>query len=179
VKSSGQSDAGTTARVFGTFVTWLQEKTQPVFVIATANDVSMLPPELMRKGRFDEIFFVDLPTAEERKQIFEIHLSKKRRDPAQFDINKIVESTAGFSGSEIEQIIISALYDAWDKKTDGDVSMDLTTEGILKSAEEIIPLAFTMKETIDTMRDWAKTRARRASSVVDVKDVTPVRRLEL
>jgi len=179
VKSSGQSDAGTTARVFGTFVTWLQEKTQPVFVIATANDVSQLPPELMRKGRFDEIFFVDLPTAEERKEIFRIHLQKKSRDPEKFDLDKCVESTAGFSGSEIEQIIISALYDAWDIKTEGDPSIDLTTEGIIKSAEEIIPLAFTMKETIDTMRDWAKTRARRASSVMDMKDVTPVRRLEL
>jgi SpoVK/Ycf46/Vps4 family AAA+-type ATPase len=122
---------------------------------------------------------VDLPTAEERKEIFRIHLQKKARDPEKFDLDKCVESTAGFSGSEIEQIIISALYDAWDIKTEGDPSIDLTTEGILKSAEEIIPLAFTMKETIDTMRDWAKTRARRASSVMDMKDVTPVRRLEL
>ena len=156
-KSSGQSDAGTTARVFASFITWLQEKTSPVFVIATANDVSMLPPELMRKGRFDEIFFVDLPSPEERHQIFDIHVRKKRRDPDALDLDKLVAGTQGFSGSEIEQAIISALYDAFMDNS------DLDTDRVLQSVEEIIPLSYTMKEGIDAMREWAKSRARRAS----------------
>jgi SpoVK/Ycf46/Vps4 family AAA+-type ATPase len=155
--SSNMSDGGTTSRVFGTFVTWLQEKTSPVFVIATANDVRALPPELMRKGRFDEIFFVDLPSREERKSILEIHLKKKRRDPAAIDLTRLVEATPEFSGAELEQALVSALYDAFD--SGGDVA----TDGILASAREIVPLAVTMKEGIDAMREWAKTRARAAS----------------
>lgn len=156
-KSSGQSDAGTTARVFASFITWLQEKNTPVFVIATANDVSMLPPELLRKGRFDEIFFVDLPNAIERKQIVQIHLEKKKRNPNTFDLEKIVAATQGFSGSEIEQAIISALYDAFE------AGADIDTDRVVTSAQEIIPLSLTMKEGIDGMREWARTRARRAS----------------
>ncbi len=156
--SSNMSDGGTTSRVFGTFITWLQEKTSPVFVIATANDVRALPPELLRKGRFDEIFFVDLPSREERKSIFEIHLSKKKRDPKLLDLAKLVEGAPDFSGAEIEQAVVSALYDAFD--TGG----DLTTEGLSNSVREIVPLAVTMKEGIDFMRDWAKSRARAASS---------------
>jgi SpoVK/Ycf46/Vps4 family AAA+-type ATPase len=157
-KSSGQSDAGTTARVFATFITWLQEKTSPVFVIATANDVSMLPPELLRKGRFDEIFFVDLPSPEERSTIATIHIDKKNRDAEEFDIEQIVASSQGFSGSELEQAIISALYDAFDS------GGDIDTESVVASCQEIIPLSYTMKEGIDAMREWAKSRARRASS---------------
>jgi SpoVK/Ycf46/Vps4 family AAA+-type ATPase len=156
--SSNMSDGGTTSRVFGTFVTWLQEKTSPVFVIATANDVRSLPPELMRKGRFDEIFFVDLPSREERKRIFEIHLSKKRRDPASIELQRIVEATPDFSGAEIEQAVVSALYDAFD------AGAELNTEGVLGAAREIVPLAVTMKEGIDGMREWARTRARPASN---------------
>ncbi|HEX4462947.1 MAG TPA: AAA family ATPase [Polyangia bacterium] len=157
--SSNMSDGGTTSRVFGTFVTWLQEKTSPVFVIATANDVRSLPPELMRKGRFDEIFFVDLPSREERKTVFEIHLKKKKRDPSTIDLGKVMEATPEFSGAEIEQAVISALYDAFDG------GGDVTTDGIVSSAREIVPLAVTMKEGIDAMREWAKTRARPASAV--------------
>jgi SpoVK/Ycf46/Vps4 family AAA+-type ATPase len=155
--SSNMSDGGTTSRVFGTFVTWMQEKTSPVFVIATANDVRALPPELMRKGRFDEIFFVDLPSREERKTIVEIHLKKKRRDPAAIDLGKIVEATPEFSGAELEQVVVSALYDAFDG------NIDVGTDGLVASAREIVPLAVTMKEGIDNMREWAKTRARPAS----------------
>ena len=160
-KSSGQSDAGTTARVFGTFITWLQEKSSPVFVIATANDVSQLPPELLRKGRFDEIFFVDLPSAEERRQIFEIHLRKKKRKPEDFALDELVVASQGFSGSEIEQAIVSALYDAF---MDG---VDIDTARVVHSAREIIPLSTTMKEGIDAMRDWARSRARTASPLAD------------
>src|SRR5437588_3364218 len=114
--SSNMSDGGTTSRVFGTFVTWLQEKTSPVFVIATANDVRSLPPELLRKGRFDEIFFVDLPSREERQSIFEIHLKKKKRDPQSVELARLVEASEEFSGSEVEQAVVSALYDAFEHK---------------------------------------------------------------
>ena len=156
-KSSGQTDGGTTARVFASFITWLQEKQSAVFVIATANDVSMLPPELLRKGRFDEIFFVDLPSATERTEILRIHLKKKNRSPDSFDIDKIIAATQGFAGAEIEQVVISALYDAFDDDT------DIDTDRLVSSAQEIIPLSVTMKEGIDGMREWARTRARRAS----------------
>jgi SpoVK/Ycf46/Vps4 family AAA+-type ATPase len=161
--SSNMSDGGTTSRVFGTFITWMQEKTAPVFVIATANDVRALPPELMRKGRFDEIFFVDLPTRDERKSILDIHLRKKKRDPGTLDIAKVVEAMPEFSGAEIEQAVISALYDAFDAER------DVTPEGLLAAAREIVPLAVTMKEGIDNMREWAKTRARTASATVEQK----------
>src|SRR5690606_16319788 len=155
--SSGQTDGGTSARVFGSFITWLQEKTSPVFVIATANDVSMLPPELLRKGRFDEIFFVDLPNPQEREKIVQIHIKKKNRDVGQFGIDQVVAATQGFSGSEIEQAIISALFDAFEAKR------DIDTESVVKACTEIIPLSYQMKERIDYMRDWAKSRARKAS----------------
>src|SRR5437899_11107311 len=109
--SSNQSDGGTAARVFGSFITWLQEKTSPVFVIATANNVDELPPEMMRKGRFDDIFFVDLPSIPERKDIFEIHLRKRGRDPDKFELDKLAEKSEGFTGAEIEQAVVSALFD--------------------------------------------------------------------
>ena len=107
VGSSNVSDAGTAARVFGSFITWLQEKQKPVFVIATANDVSQLPPELVRKGRFDEIFFVDLPSAQERVDIWRIHLLKRNRDPGQFDLGVLAMASEGLSGAEIEQAVIA------------------------------------------------------------------------
>ena len=115
VGSSNVSDAGTAARVFGSFITWLQEKQKPVFVIATANDVSQLPPELVRKGRFDEIFFVDLPSAQERVDIWRIHLLKRNRDPGQFDLGVLAMASEGLSGAEIEQAVIAGLYEAFDR----------------------------------------------------------------
>lgn len=156
--SSGQTDGGTTSRVFGSFITWLQEKESSVFVIATANDVSALPPELLRKGRFDEIFFCDLPAGEDRKAIFDIHIRKKKRDPGQFDLDKMVAMTADYSGAEIEQAVIAALYDAFD------TGEDLSTAGLLQSLEEIVPLAVTMRERIEAMREWARSRARPAAA---------------
>lgn len=155
---SSMSDSGTTMRVFGTLITWMQEKEASVFVIATANQVEGLPPELLRKGRFDEIFFVDLPDKEERMQIYRIHLEKRKRNPAEFDIDRISEASDGFSGSEIEQSIISALYDAFEKKTEIDTKM------ILNAIEDTYPLSVTMKEAIEKRRRWAKGRARMASS---------------
>ncbi|MER3403678.1 MAG: ATPase [Armatimonadota bacterium] len=158
VQSSGLSDSGTTARVFSTFLTWLQEKRKPVFVVATANDVSALPPELLRKGRFDEIFFIDLPTHPEREQIFAIHLRKRKRDPAQFDLPTLAEATEGFSGAEIEQVVIGALFTAFDS------GRDLTTEDLLHEIRSTIPLSVMMREEIDELRTWAQMRTRPANS---------------
>jgi SpoVK/Ycf46/Vps4 family AAA+-type ATPase len=155
--SSGQTDGGTTSRVFASFITWLQEKTSPVFVIATANNVSQLPPELLRKGRFDEIFFCDLPGREDRRQIIDIHIRKKKRDPGQFDMDKLIEATVDYSGAELEQAVIASLYDAFD------TGNDLTTDGLLNTLRDIVPLAITMREQIEAMREWARTRARPAA----------------
>ncbi|MDR3708559.1 MAG: AAA family ATPase [Capsulimonadaceae bacterium] len=157
-QSSGISDGGTTARVFGTFISWLQDKTAPCFVVATANDVSALPPELLRKGRFDEIFFVDLPSEGERREIFLIHLKKRKRDPEKFDLDELAKNTPGFSGAEIEQVVISSLYDAFDENT------DITTEALLATARQQVPLSVTMAERISMLRHWAANRARQASS---------------
>src|SRR5436190_2745114 len=139
-QGSGVSDGGTTARVFGTFLTWLSEKTAPVFVVATANDISQLPPELLRKGRLDEIFFVDLPSDEERADVFRIHLARRGRDANEFEIQPLASASQGFSGAEIEQAIISALYDAFSGQ------QELTTDHILTALEQAVPLARTMDE---------------------------------
>lgn len=156
-QSSGASDGGTTARVFGTFLTWLSEKKTPVFVVATANDISQLPPELLRKGRLDEIFFVDLPKPEERMEVFRIHLNKRGRNAAKFDLTQLALASEKFSGAEIEEAINSGLYDAFYAKK------ELTTEQILSALTQTVPLAKTMDEQISTLREWAEGRARNAS----------------
>ncbi|HOY66412.1 MAG TPA: AAA family ATPase [Candidatus Ozemobacteraceae bacterium] len=155
--SGGSGDGGVSSRIFGSFITWLQEKTVPVFVIATSNNIRDLPAELLRKGRFDEIFFVDLPTDEERRAIFTIHLAKRRRDPAKFDLAELSAVSEGFSGAEIEQAVISAMFDAFH------AGRDLETSDLRKSLTETVPLAVTMREQIAGLRDWAATRAKRAS----------------
>jgi SpoVK/Ycf46/Vps4 family AAA+-type ATPase len=156
-QSSGTTDGGTTARVFGTFLTWLSEKDAPVFVVATANDVMQLPPELLRKGRLDEIFYVDLPSGEEREEIFRIHLAKRGRDPKIFDVQAMVGASQDLSGAEIEEAIISALYDAFYAK------QELATEHVLATLGQTVPLAKTMSEKISAQRNWASGRARNAS----------------
>jgi hypothetical protein len=158
-QASGASDGGTTARVFGTFLTWLSEKEAPVFVVATANDISHLPAEFLRKGRFDEIFFIDLPERAERAEVFNIHLSRRGRDPGQFEIGELVKASEGFSGAEIEQAIISGLYDAFA------VGEELTTSQVSVALRETVPLARTMDEQIERLRRWAEGRARNASKV--------------
>jgi AAA+ superfamily predicted ATPase len=158
--SSGRSDGGTTARVLGTFLTWMQEKSRPVFVVATANNIAQLPPELLRKGRVDEIFFVDLPNEAEREKIFEIHLRLKNRDPRNFDISEHAKVSKGFSGAEIEEVIQDALFRAYDRGNGSEVSDDDINDAI----EKTFPLSQTMRETIDTMRRWAKSRTVLASS---------------
>jgi SpoVK/Ycf46/Vps4 family AAA+-type ATPase len=156
-QGSGFTDGGTTARVFGTFLTWLSEKTAPVFVVATANDISQLPPELLRKGRLDEIFFVDLPARAERLEIFRIHLQKRGRDDARFNLEALAAASEDFSGAEIEEAINSALYDAFNGRT------DLTTEHVSNALAQTVPLAQTMDEQINQLRSWADGRARNAS----------------
>src|SRR5213075_2269755 len=151
-QGSGATDGGTTARVFGTFLTWLSEKTAPVFVVATANDITQLPPELMRKGRLDEIFFVDLPSDEERREIFRIHLARRGRDPQRFDVESLAACSENFSGAEIEQAVISALYDAFYAK------VELNSELVLEALRQTVPLAKTMDEQIDRLRNWAEGR---------------------
>jgi SpoVK/Ycf46/Vps4 family AAA+-type ATPase len=171
--SGASTDSGTSARVFGTFLTWLSEKDKPVFVVATANDVSALPPELLRKGRFDEIFFVDLPAFAERKAIFEIHLRKRRIDPASFDIDALARASAGYSGAEIEEAVISAMFDMFYEK------QNMTTDRLLESIRQTVPLSKTMSEDIDGLRKWAEGRARPATSPETAEAGADKRKLEI
>ena len=154
---SGAGDSGVTRRVFGTVISWMQERRRPVFMVATANQVSSLPPELLRKGRFDEIFAVDLPNRTERKTIFTIHIAKKNREVANFDLSVLADTAEGFTGSEIETVIDEALFTAFD------AGRELETADIVKSLESTTPLSQTAKEQIDDIREWARTRARFAS----------------
>lgn len=145
-------DGGVSKRIFGTFLSWLQERNGDVFIVATANDVQKLPPEFLRKGRFDEIFFVDLPDEEARLSIFKIHLSKRGRNPGEFDLNNLVRVTDGFSGSEIEQVIVSGLYTAFSAEK------ELDTQILLDEISVTCPLSETMAEKIAWLRQWASGR---------------------
>ncbi|CAN5578328.1 AAA family ATPase [soil metagenome] len=160
VGSSNISDAGTAARVFGSFITWLQEKKAPVFVIATANQVHHLPPELVRKGRFDEIFFVDLPSTAERAEIWKIHLLRRNRDPGQFNVQALAMASDGLSGAEVEQAVIAGLYEAFD------TNRPLTESDLLDVLHETVPLSQMMAEEIEELRSWARQRARLASGKI-------------
>jgi AAA+ superfamily predicted ATPase len=152
---SSREESG--GRALGTFLTWMQEKTSPVFVVATANDVRALPPELMRKGRFDEIFFVDLPNVHERLAIVEIHLRRRGRDPEKFDLTLMAEETDRFSGAEIEQIVVSAMFIAFSEHR------EMVEDDLLTVIHETIPLSVTMDDHIKLLREWARPRARPAS----------------
>ncbi|MFM7199189.1 MAG: AAA family ATPase [Myxococcota bacterium] len=156
--SSDRTDGGTTARVVGSLLTWMQEKRDPVFVVATANRIDMLPPELLRKGRFDEIFFVDLPTASVREEILSIHLKKKRRNPSDFELKELVMQSVGFSGAELEEAVREGLYDAFAE------AKELRTEHIARALNKTYPLSRTMRDQIEELRRWAKIRARLAAS---------------
>jgi hypothetical protein len=155
---SSHSDGGVAARLAGTLLTWLQEKTAPVFVVATANRIEQLPPELLRKGRFDDIFFIDLPALAERREILEIHVRRRGRDPAAHDLDALARRAAGFSGAEIEQAVVSALYDAFAEEK------DLSPAHLERAIAEALPLSLTMREEIARLREWARTRTRAASS---------------
>ena len=150
--SSRSTDGGLSQRMFGALLTWMQEHKAPVFLVATANDIEALPPELLRKGRFDEIFFVDLPGETARRMIFEIHLRKRDRDPAKIDLDALARASAGFSGAEIEQAVVSALHQAYAKRA------EVTTAMLLEALETSPPLSVTMREKIDALRSWAQGR---------------------
>ncbi|MEB3229636.1 MAG: AAA family ATPase [Leptolyngbyaceae bacterium] len=157
---SSDSDGGTSGRIFGSFLTWMQEKDSPVFVMATANRVERLPSEFLRKGRFDEIFFVDLPNQEERQEIFNVHLSKRRPDIARFDLEQLANVCEGFSGAEIEQALVEAMYDAFSQ------DREFTQLDIIAAIKSTLPLSKTMNEQVTALRDWARQRARPAASSV-------------
>ncbi len=154
--ASASVDGGLSRRMFGTLLTWMQEHRAPVFMVATANDIAALPPELLRKGRFDEIFFVDLPTPAIRRTILGIHLRKRRQDPAAVDLDALAEASEGFSGSEIEQAILSGLHEA--VAGGGGSAARLTTEGLLKEIRQTKPLSVTMREKMSDLRKWAAER---------------------
>lgn len=157
-KSSGNTDGGTSGRVLGSFLSWLQEKTSPVFVVATANDVSQLPSELLRKGRFDEIFYVDLPTTEERKAIWEIQIAKYGRSPADFDLSELARASGELTGSEVEQVFIDALYCAFSSEQEPSMKQ------VQACLEELVPLSQLMGEQITALRKWAQGRTRPAAT---------------
>lgn len=152
--SSDRTDGGTASRVFGSLLTWMQEKKEPVFVVATANNVEQLPPELLRKGRFDEIFFVDLPSKQERKEIFKIHIENKKRDVSKFNLDLLADKTNGLTGAEIGSLVSDALFTAFLR---GD---ELNERDILAEREKLTPLSTIMAEKITALRLWAKNRAR-------------------
>lgn len=170
--SNSSGDSGTSSRIFGTFLTWMQEKTAPVFVIATANNISGLPAELLRKGRFDEIFFVDLPTHRERKEIFKLHLSKRLKDKevsSKLEVNeelleKLADMTEGFVGAEIEQVVITALYEAFFNKR------PLEFGDLEATIKNVVPLSVTQKEQILGLRQWANVRAVAATRKDDLAE---------
>ncbi len=157
---SGDSDGGTSSRIFGSFLTWMQEKTSPIFVMATANRVDSLPGEFLRKGRFDEIFFVDLPTQSEREAVFTIHLNKRKRDLQRFDPLQLAKVADGFSGAEIEQALIAAMYDAFAQER------EFTQLDIIAAIKATLPLSRTMTEQVTALREWARQRARPAAASV-------------
>ena len=154
---SAGTDGGTSARIFGTLLTWLAEKTSPVFVIATANNISRLPPELLRKGRFDEIFFVDLPNLQEREAIFRIKIAERNREPGGYDVHSLAIASEGFSGAEIAEAVSSALYDSYY------AGHDLGQADLENAISSTVPLSRTLGEEIGKLRDWCAGRARPAS----------------
>jgi ATP-dependent 26S proteasome regulatory subunit len=163
--SSGQTDSGTTARVFGNFLQWMNDKTKPVFVVMTANDITKLPPEFLRKGRLDEIFFVDLPNENERAEIWRIQIAKHGREPKKYDLAQLASNSEGFTGAEIEAVFCEALYQAFDEDTEP------TLKHIAVAQAATVPLSKTRAPEIKALQDWATTHARKATAPLTVKPV--------
>ncbi len=174
---SASADAGVSSRLLGSFLSWMQDRKAPVFVAATCNNVTALPPELIRKGRFDELFFVDLPNQAERKQILAIQLKRRKRNPAEFDLDRVASAAKGYSGAEIDAAVQTALYAAYSgrggstTRPDGaeprphtPSGSDLTTQHLLDALAHTVPLSITRAEEIQALREWAKDRAVPASS---------------
>jgi AAA+ superfamily predicted ATPase len=163
--NQGGLDAGTSTRVFGTILTWMQEKTSPCFVVATANNIASLPPELLRKGRFDEIFFLDLPTEKERQEIFAVHLRKRRRETRDFDIQRLARESVGYVGAEIEQAVIDAMYIGFN-----DGRREFTTDDIFMSLKRQVPLSISQKEIIEALRHWLQEGRAQSASFQEIKE---------
>lgn len=163
---SASADAGVSSRLLASFLSWMQDRKAPVFVAATCNNVTALPPELIRKGRFDELFFVDLPNQAERRQIFSIQLTRRKRNPADFDLEKVGAAAKGYSGAEIDAAVQGGLYTAFAEKK------ELSTQSLLDALARTVPLSVTRSEEIETLREWARTRAVPAS-VAEASAATP------
>jgi AAA+ superfamily predicted ATPase len=163
--AQGGLDSGTSTRVFGTILTWMQEKTSPCFVVATANNIASLPPELLRKGRFDEIFFLDLPTEKERQEIFTVHLRKRHRLPQDFDIQRLAQESVGYVGAELEQAVIDAMYIGFN-----DGRREFTTEDISVALKRQVPLSISQKEIIEALRNWLQEGRAQSASFQEIKE---------
>ena len=150
---SASVDAGVSSRILAAFLSWMQDRRAPVFVAATCNNVTVLPPELIRKGRFDELFFVDLPNQTERKQIFGIQLARRKRNPAESDLERVAAAAEGYSGAEIDAAVQTAMYAAFSSK------QQISTQGLLDALKATVPLSTTRAEEIQALRQWARTRA--------------------
>ncbi|HIW31685.1 MAG TPA: AAA family ATPase, partial [Candidatus Paenibacillus intestinavium] len=166
ISGGSSNDGGTTSRVGATLLTWMQEKTKPVFVFATANDISKLDSALVRKGRFDEIFFIDLPTQDERKSIFTIHIRKRNRNPDRFNLEDLATHSVGYGGAEIESAVEAGLWAAFN-----DNKRELSTDDILHALANTKPISITKKESIEALRQWADGRARNASSSSSIVNI--------
>src|SRR2546427_10171367 len=154
---SASVDAGVSSRILAAFLGWMQERKAPVFVAATCNNVTALPPELIRKGRFDELFFLDLPNQSERKQIFAIQLNRRKRNPSEFDLDRIAAAAKGYSGAEIDAAVQTALYAAYSSK------QPLSVQALLDALKGTVQMSTTRAEDIQALREWARTRAVPAS----------------
>jgi SpoVK/Ycf46/Vps4 family AAA+-type ATPase len=160
----GDTDSGTSTRVFGTILTWMQEKKAPVFVVATANNIASLPPELLRKGRFDEIFFLDLPTAEERHEILAVHLRKRKRLTQDFDLDRLARESEGYVGAEIEQAVIDAMYAGFG------AGREFTTEDVSAALKRQVPLSVSQRETIGALRAWLREGRAQSASFQEARE---------
>lgn len=166
VQSSGATDGGVTSRIFSTILTWVQEKTAPVFVVATANNINQLPPELLRKGRFDEIFFVDLPSQKEKENIFSIHLQKNRQNVSSFALDILAQKAEGFNGAEIEECVKEAMFTAYVESQESNIAPKLQMIHILDAIKNTVPLSKTMEKQITDLRKFAVSRAKNASKEI-------------
>lgn len=166
VQSSGATDGGVTSRIFSTILTWMQEKTAPVFVVATANNINQLPPELLRKGRFDKIFFVDLPSQKEKENIFSIHLQKNRQNVSSFALDILAQKAEGFNGAEIEECVKEAMFTAYVESQESNIAPKLQMIHILDAIKNTVPLSKTMEKQITDLRKFAVSRAKNASKEI-------------
>lgn len=162
--NAGDTDGGTSARVFGSFLQWMNDKTKPVFVVATSNDISKLKPEFLRKGRFDEIFFVDLPNIKEREEIWSVQIKKRGRNPEHYDLPRLAAITENCTGSEIENLYIDAMYNAVER---GGFETEPTEDDVEAALKSFVPLAKTMEQQFTALRDWASSKARPATTKIE------------